>query len=82
MDLLSALQPAILPLVLGVMIGTVMALTGAGGGILSVPLLVFALNLPLINAGPIGLLAVAVSSAFGALLALRAGTRATELHYF
>lgn len=74
MDLLSALQPAILPLVLGVMIGVVMALTGAGGGILSVPLLVFALNLPLINAGPIGLLAVAVSSAFGALLALRAGT--------
>mgnify|MGYP006174342551 CR=1 FL=1 len=42
---------------LGIFVGMMMALTGAGGGILSVPLLVFGLNLSVASAGPIGLLA-------------------------
>ena len=58
---------------LGIGIGLIMAITGAGGGILSVPLLVFVLHLQMLEASPIGLLAVTVSSGVGALIALRAG---------
>lgn len=65
MDLLSPL--------LGLVIGLIVALTGAGGGILSVPLLVFVLGMPMQSAGPIGLLAVALSAGMGALLHLRDG---------
>ena len=43
---------------LGAVVGLLLALTGAGGGILAVPLLVFALHLGLAKAAPIGLLAV------------------------
>lgn len=56
---------------LGVFIGLVLALTGAGGGILAVPLLVFFLHLPLAEAAPIGLLAIATSASIGVLLNLR-----------
>lgn len=48
-----------------------MALTGAGGGILAVPLLVFGLQLSVASAGPIGLLAVAVAGSIGAIHGLR-----------
>jgi uncharacterized membrane protein YfcA len=41
---------------LGAIIGAVLALTGAGGGILAVPLLVFGLGLSMVEAAPIGLL--------------------------
>jgi len=44
---------------LGAIIGAVLALTGAGGGILAVPLLVFGLGLSMVEAAPVGLLAVA-----------------------
>ena len=43
---------------LGTIIGAVLGLTGAGGGILAVPLLVFWLGLTMIEAAPVGLLAV------------------------
>ncbi len=56
---------------LGALVGLVLALTGAGGGVLSVPLLVFVLHLPLNQAGPVGLLAVALSAGIGAALGLR-----------
>jgi uncharacterized membrane protein YfcA len=56
---------------LGVFVGMMMALTGAGGGILSVPLLVFGLNLSIASAGPIGLLAIAVAGSLGAIHGLR-----------
>ncbi|MDO9013259.1 MAG: sulfite exporter TauE/SafE family protein [Polynucleobacter sp.] len=58
---------------LGVFVGMMMALTGAGGGILSVPLLVFGLKLSVASAGPIGLLAIAVAGSFGAINGLRTG---------
>ena len=63
----------ILGLLLGVVVGIVMGLTGAGGGILAVPLLVFGMHLTVAEAGPIGLLAVGVSAGIGALIGLRAG---------
>ncbi len=58
---------------LGFVVGFLLSLTGAGGAILSVPLLGFGLHLTVAQAGPIGLLAVCLSSGVGALLALRAG---------
>ncbi|MDE3012311.1 MAG: sulfite exporter TauE/SafE family protein [Pseudomonadota bacterium] len=56
---------------LGVVIGLVLALTGAGGGVLSVPLLVFGLQLRISEAGPVGLLAIALAAGSGAVLGLR-----------
>ena len=55
---------------LGAAVGLILALTGAGGGILAVPLLVFGLHLSIVEAAPIGLLAVGLASAVGALLGL------------
>jgi uncharacterized membrane protein YfcA len=57
---------------LGLFVGFVLALTGAGGAILAVPLLVFGLHLTMAQAAPVGLLAVAVAAALGAVLGLRA----------
>ena len=58
---------------LGLIVGSILALTGAGGAILAVPLLVFGLHLTMIQAVPSALFAVAVSAALGALIALRSG---------
>jgi uncharacterized membrane protein YfcA len=58
---------------LGTVIGAILALTGAGGGILAVPLLVFGLGLSIVQAAPVGLLAVGLAAAVGALLGLRQG---------
>ncbi|MFC5499442.1 TSUP family transporter [Caenimonas terrae] len=57
---------------MGLAVGFVLALTGAGGAIVAVPLLVFGLQLTLAQAAPVGLLAVAVAAALGAFLGLRA----------
>lgn len=58
---------------LGGFVGGVLALTGAGGAILAVPLLVFGLGLSMAQAGPVALLAVAVSALVGAALGWRQG---------
>ena len=58
---------------LGLIVGLILALTGAGGAILAVPLLVFGLHLTMVQAGPPALLAVALSAAIGAMLGLRTG---------
>ena len=58
---------------LGALIGAILALTGAGGGILAVPLLVFGLGLSMVEAAPVGLLAVGLAASVGALLGLRQG---------
>ena len=58
---------------LGAIIGAVLALTGAGGGILAVPLLVFGLGLSIVEAAPVGLLAVGMAAGVGAVLGLRQG---------
>ncbi|MDO8712960.1 MAG: sulfite exporter TauE/SafE family protein [Polynucleobacter sp.] len=66
MDYSTLISPA-----LGILVGVLMGLTGAGGGILSVPLLVFFLDLPITEAAPIALCAVALASSIGAILGLK-----------
>jgi uncharacterized protein len=57
---------------LGIFVGILMGLTGAGGGIISVPLLVFALHLPMAVAGPIALTAIMISASVGAMIGFQA----------
>jgi len=59
--------------VLGAAAGLMLGLTGAGGGVLALPLLVLGLGLSIPSAAPIALLAIGLSSAIGALLGLRQG---------
>lgn len=63
----------LLSFAMGCGVGVVLALTGAGGGILAVPLLVFGLHMSLVQAAPVGLMAVGLAAAVGALLGLREG---------
>lgn len=58
---------------LGALVGLLLALTGAGGGILAVPLLMFVLGLGVAQSAPIGLLAVGLAAATSAALGLRDG---------
>lgn len=58
---------------MGLVVGVILALTGAGGGILAVPVLVFGAHQQVAEAAPIGLLAVAMAATLGAVLGLRAG---------
>lgn len=58
---------------LGLLVGLVLALTGAGGAILAIPLLVFALHLNVPQAAPIALLAIFVASSIGAVQGLLNG---------
>src|SRR5450830_233449 len=60
------MDPTVLAIGLGAIIGLVLALTGAGGGVLAIPLLVFGLHLPLQQAAPVGLVAVGLAAALGA----------------
>jgi uncharacterized membrane protein YfcA len=62
-----------LTILLGALVGLIMGLTGAGGGILAVPLLGFGLHLSVAEAGPIGLLAVGIAATMGAVIGLRSG---------
>ena len=58
---------------LGSVVGIILGLTGAGGAIIAVPLLIFGLHLGIADAAPIALFAVSISAAIGALLALKQG---------
>ncbi|HEJ1946982.1 TPA: sulfite exporter TauE/SafE family protein [Pseudomonas aeruginosa] len=64
----------IIVFMLGLTVGVILALTGAGGGILAVPFLVFGVGLSMAEAGPIGLLAVGLSATLGAVMGLKNGT--------
>ena len=66
------MEITLISLVLGLVVGVVLGLTGAGGAILSVPLLGFFLHLDVAQAAPIGLMAVTLSAGIGAALGLRA----------
>ena len=66
-------ETSLLGAVLGAIVGLILALTGAGGGVLAVPLLVFGLHLTIHQAAPVGLVAVGLSAAVGAVLGLREG---------
>ncbi|HEY8709060.1 MAG TPA: sulfite exporter TauE/SafE family protein [Burkholderiaceae bacterium] len=56
----------LISLVLGVLVGAVLGLTGAGGGILAVPALVVGLGWTMQQAAPVALIAVAGGAAVGA----------------
>ena len=58
---------------LGALVGTVLGLTGAGGGILAVPALVLGLGFAMAQANPVALVAVALAAMLGALDGLRKG---------
>lgn len=58
---------------LGISIGLLLGLTGAGGGILAVPAVMFGLGLNLPQATPIALIAVGIAALVGSLHALRQG---------
>jgi len=63
----------LISLILGSVVGAVLGLTGAGGGILAVPVLVVGMGLPMQQATPVALVAVAGSAAAGALEGFRRG---------
>lgn len=63
----------VISVLLGALVGVILALTGAGGAIIAVPLLVFGLHLMVAEAAPIALFAVAASAASGAMLSLKLG---------
>jgi uncharacterized membrane protein YfcA len=67
------MDPTLLAVFLGALIGLVLALTGAGGGVLAIPLLVFGLHLPVQQAAPVGLVAVGLAAALVAALGLKEG---------
>ncbi len=58
-------------LILGVLVGAVLGLTGAGGGILAVPALVVGLGWSMQQAAPVALIAVAGGAAIGAIEGFR-----------
>lgn len=58
---------------LGLVVGLILGLTGAGGAILAVPLLIFALNWTVARSAPVALIAVAAAAALGAIIGLRQG---------
>ncbi|HSR02948.1 MAG TPA: sulfite exporter TauE/SafE family protein [Methylophilaceae bacterium] len=59
---------------LGALIGLILAVTGAGGASIAIPLLVLFLNITLLEAAPIALLTIFMASAIGALQGLILGT--------
>ena len=61
----------LISLLLGAIVGALLGLTGAGGGILAVPALVFGIGLPIQQATPVALVAVSSSAAVGTLEAFR-----------
>ncbi len=68
---ITMIEVQIITILLGSFTGIVLALTGAGGAIIAVPLLIFGLHLAVAEAAPIALLAVCLSATTGALLALK-----------
>lgn len=62
----------VLALILGVAVGILLGLLGGGGSILAVPVLVYALGLPLSEAIPTSLLVIGIASATGAIPKMRA----------
>ena len=60
-------------LLLGLSIGAVMGLTGAGGGILAIPALVLGIGLDMVSAKPVALLAATAGAMLGAADGLRRG---------
>jgi len=58
---------------IGLFVGAVLALAGAGGAILSIPLMLVFLNLPMSEAAPIALLMVFISASIGSIQGILQG---------
>lgn len=58
-------------IIFGMLIGVVLGLTGAGGGILAIPALILVLGYNVTDAIPVALMAVAVAATLGAIDGLR-----------
>ena len=58
---------------IGIVVGLILGLTGAGGSVLAVPLLMAGLGWPLTQAVPVALLAVSAAAALGTWVAWRGG---------
>jgi len=58
-----------LTIALGLVVGLVLGLTGAGGSIFAVPLLMWGMGWTLPQAAPVALLAVSAAAAFGTVAA-------------
>jgi hypothetical protein len=67
------MEPHALAALCGALVGLVLAFTGAGGGVIAVPLLVFALHLPMREAAPVSLIAVGAGALVGAVMGWRDG---------
>lgn len=67
------IDPMFLSILLGLFVGFMLAITGAGGAILSLPLLVFFLHLKIVDAAPISLMAITFSAGLAAVIGLRHG---------
>jgi uncharacterized protein len=68
------LELTITSTILGAIIGLILAVTGAGGASLAIPLLVIFLNISVLEAAPIALLTVFLASSVGAIQGLTLGT--------
>jgi len=66
-------DPNLTAILLGLVIGFLMAITGAGGAILSLPLLMYFFNMGIKDAAPIALLAVSVAAGLAAVIGLKQG---------
>jgi uncharacterized membrane protein YfcA len=63
----------LISIALGLFVGLILALSGAGGGIFAIPLLVFGLHLNITQAAPVALLAVMSATSVGAIQGLNKG---------
>jgi uncharacterized membrane protein YfcA len=68
-----SLLTLLLILLIGTMVGLIMGLTGAGGGMLAVPALVYSQGWTMQQAMPVALLAVSLGALIGAIDGLRCG---------
>src|SRR3546814_2366282 len=74
----AAAEPA-MSIAIGIVVGLILALTGAGGTIVAVPLLMFGLHLEVATAAPIALLVVCAAAGTGTILGLRLEEHTSEL---
>jgi len=63
----------LLAIVYGFIVGISLGLTGGGGSIFAIPLLIYGLHMDMVQAVPVSLIAVAMTAAVGAYFSWRAG---------
>jgi len=66
-------DPNLIAILLGAGIGFLMAITGAGGAILSLPLLMYFFNMEIQDAAPVALVAIFIAAGSAALIGLKQG---------